>query len=87
METKRLEILTQTCDGFRISEEDFLIRGSGDLFGIRQSGDMVFKVADLKRDYKILLKAKEDSEKFLENESLDNYVNLKNLLYNNFDLD
>jgi len=87
METKRLEILTQTCDGFRISEEDFLIRGSGDLFGIRQSGDMVFKVADLKRDYKILLKAKEDSEKFLENESLDNYINLKNLLYNNFDLD
>lgn len=87
METKRLEILTETCDGFRISEEDFLIRGSGDLFGIRQSGDMVFKVADLKRDYKILLKAKEDSEKFLENEFLDNYVNLKNLLYNNFDLD
>ena len=87
METKRLEILTETCDGFRISEEDFLIRGSGDLFGIRQSGDMVFRVADLKRDYKILLKAKEDSEKFLENKSLDNYVNLKELLYKNFDLD
>ncbi len=65
-ETKRLNVLVETNDGFKISEEDFLIRGSGDLFGIKQSGDMVFKLSDLRKDYKLLLKAKEDSELFLK---------------------
>ena len=65
-ETERLNILTKTNDGFKISEEDFLLRGSGDLFGNKQSGDMVFKLADFKKDYKILLKAKEDSNEFLK---------------------
>jgi len=65
-ETERLNILTLTNDGFKISEEDFLLRGSGDLFGFKQSGDMVFKIADLKKDYNILLKAKEDSEEYLK---------------------
>ena len=64
-ETERLKILTETNDGFKISEEDFLLRGSGDLFGSKQSGDMVMNIADLKRDYNILLRAKEDSEEFL----------------------
>ena len=66
-EKERLNILTETTDGFKVSEEDFLLRGSGDLFGIKQSGDMVFKIADFKKDYKILLKAKEDSNDFLLN--------------------
>ena len=65
-ETKRLEILTKTNDGFKISEEDFKLRGGGDLFGLRQSGDMNFKLADIKQDYDMLLKAKEDSELFLK---------------------
>ena len=65
-EKERLDILTLTTDGFKISEEDFRLRGSGDLFGIRQSGDMSFKFADLKKDYKMLLTAKEDSEEFLK---------------------
>ena len=42
-EKERLDILTLTTDGFKISEEDFRLRGSGDLFGIRQSGDMSFR--------------------------------------------
>lgn len=71
-EKERLNILTTTNDGFKISEEDFLLRGSGDLFGIKQSGDMVFKIADFKKDYKILLKAKEDSEEFLNNGEYEN---------------
>ncbi len=64
-EAKRLDILTHTNDGFKVSEEDFLLRGSGDLFGFRQSGDMNFKLADIKRDYDLMLRAKEDSERFL----------------------
>ena len=68
-DTKRLNIITKTNDGFEISEEDFQIRGHGDLFGTKQSGDMTFKIANLKEDYKILLQAKKDSEKFLTSKS------------------
>ncbi len=67
-ETERLNVLTESNDGFYISEKDFEIRGSGDLFGIRQSGDMVFKIADIHTDMKILLQCKEDSEVFIKNE-------------------
>ena len=75
-ETKRLEILTNTNDGFKVSEEDFKLRGAGDLFGIRQSGDMNFKIADIKTDYELLLQAKEDSAIFLKSEDFDNPENI-----------
>ncbi len=65
-EKERLEVLTRSNDGFYISEQDFLLRGEGDVFGSRQSGDMTFKIANLKRDYKILLQAKQDSEQYLQ---------------------
>ena len=64
-DTERLKVMEKTSNGFEISEEDFRLRGSGDLFGIRQSGDMKFKLANIKRDYKLLLKAKEDSLEYL----------------------
>lgn len=87
-ETERLNILTETNDGFKISEEDFKLRGSGDIFGVKQSGDMSFSIADLKRDYNILLKAKEDSEYFLVNEmkKKENKC-VYDLIKNNFGLD
>ena len=66
-EKERLKIMTETSDGFKISEEDFKLRGSGDLFGNRQSGDMNFKLADIKRDFKMLLSAKEDSLEYINN--------------------
>ena len=66
-DTKRLQILSSTSDGFKLSEEDFKLRGSGDLFGTRQSGDMTFKIADIKEDYKILVQANIDSLVFLNN--------------------
>ena len=65
-ETKRLEVLTKTNDGFKVSEEDFKLRGGGDIFGVRQSGDMNFKLADIKNDYNLLLRTKEDSETFMK---------------------
>ncbi len=71
-DTARLKIMETVDDGFVISEEDFKLRGHGDLFGTKQSGDMSFKIADIKSDYKILLQAKNDSEEYLLNEATDN---------------
>lgn len=64
---ERLMVLEESNDGFYISEKDFAFRGEGDLFGIKQSGDMSFKIADLKRDYHILLVAKKEAEYFMQN--------------------
>lgn len=69
-ETERLDILTKTNDGFLISEEDFKMRGSGDLFGFKQSGEVQFKLADLHRDFKVLKQASVDSENLLKNKDL-----------------
>lgn len=65
-ETERLNILTKTLDGFKISEEDFRLRGGGDIFGVRQSGQIGFNLTDEVKDFNILLRAKEDSEIFLD---------------------
>ncbi len=72
LDTKRLEIMEKTTDGFEISEEDFKLRGHGDLFGTKQSGDMIFKIADLRQDYKILVQAKKDSLEYLLDTDRDN---------------
>ena len=64
-DTERLKVLEKSNDGFYISEQDFLMRKGGDLFGTKQSGDMIFQLADLRRDFKILLQAKKDSEHFV----------------------
>ncbi|MCR5501507.1 MAG: ATP-dependent DNA helicase RecG [Lachnospiraceae bacterium] len=55
-ENKRLEILNHSNDGFEIAKEDLKLRGAGDLFGIRQSGDMPFVLADVYEDSKLILK-------------------------------
>ena len=67
---KRLEIMETVNDGFYIADKDFELRGSGDLFGIRQHGDMIFKIADIRSDMKILLQCKKDSEEFI-NDNID----------------
>ena len=83
-ETKRLKILSDTNDGFKVSEEDFKLRGGGDIFGIRQSGDMNFKLANIKTDYELLLMTKEDSNRFLKSKDFDNpkYKDIKNNVIN-----
>lgn len=65
---KRLQIMEQEHDGFVISEEDFKLRGAGDLFGTKQSGDMVFKIANLRSDYKILSQANKDSMEYIKDD-------------------
>lgn len=74
-DTERLHVMEESNDGFYISEKDFELRGSGDLFGIRQSGDMIFKIADIKTDYKILLQCKKDTEEFILNNIENNFKN------------
>ncbi len=88
-ETKRLEVLTKTNDGFKVSEEDFKLRGGGDIFGIRQSGDMNFKLADIKNDYDLLLKTKEDSENFIKSEEYNDkkYDYIKKIVIQSANLD
>ncbi|MFW5630090.1 MAG: ATP-dependent DNA helicase RecG, partial [Acetivibrio ethanolgignens] len=54
---KRLEIMNQSNDGFFIAGEDLKLRGPGDLFGIRQSGMLEFKMADIFNDAAILKEA------------------------------
>lgn len=65
-DTKRLEVMVKEDDGFKISEADFKLRGHGDLFGTKQSGDMTFKIASIRDDYDILLQAKKDSDEYLK---------------------
>ena len=63
---ERLKVLEESNDGFYITEKDYEMRGEGDLFGVKQSGDMEFKVANLHQDMKILLQAKADSKDFFD---------------------
>ena len=62
---KRLEILKSSNDGFKIAEEDMKLRGPGDFFGVRQSGDIQFRLADIYTDASILKKASDDADKIL----------------------
>ena len=77
-DNERLKVMEESNDGFYISQKDFELRGHGDLFGIKQSGDMNFKIANLKNDYNILLLANEDTKKYIENKEY-----LKNDYYKN----
>lgn len=63
--SRRLEILNKSNDGFYIAGEDLKLRGPGDLFGIRQSGDMEFKIGDIYNDSAILTKASEAADEIL----------------------
>jgi ATP-dependent DNA helicase RecG len=56
--TKRLRIMEKTIDGFKIAEEDMLIRGVGDMLGTRQSGIPRFRVGDIIRDIDLMLRAR-----------------------------
>ena len=71
----RLKVLVDSSDGFYISECDFKQRGGGDIFGLRQSGEQMFKIADIRTDAKILTQANIDSTKFIKENIDDNFSN------------
>lgn len=56
---QRLQALESTSDGFKIAEVDFELRGPGDVLGVRQHGELPLRIADLKRDVKILHEARD----------------------------
>lgn len=72
---ERLEILNKSNDGFFIAGEDLKLRGPGDVFGIRQSGDMDFKLGDIYNDSGTL-KAASDAVKSLEDKEVDQIFDL-----------
>ena len=75
---KRLSVLRRTNDGFEIAEEDLKIRGPGELSGLRQSGFLHLKYADLEKDVSLMSMARDEVETILSNDpgliSLDNSV-------------
>lgn len=80
----RLKILRETEDGFRISEEDMALRGSGDLLGTKQSGMPEFKLASLPEDKEFLFAARDDVKIIINKDpelKSERGMNLRNLLY------
>lgn len=80
---QRLEMMCASNDGFEIARKDLELRGSGDLFGTRQSGLPQFKLADMMRDFAVLEKARQDVADLLADEHFwtsHQYVELRKLL-------
>ena len=82
---KRLDILNKSNDGFKIASEDLKLRGPGDFFGIRQSGEMQFLLADIYQDASVLQQASEEVQDLLatdpelceeENVNLQHYLEI-----------
>ncbi|MCG3419133.1 ATP-dependent DNA helicase RecG [Oceanobacillus jordanicus] len=68
---ERMRIMTETTNGFELSEEDLKLRGPGDFFGRKQSGMPEFKVADMVHDYRALETARNDAQEIIEQGMLD----------------
>ncbi|WP_240732955.1 ATP-dependent DNA helicase RecG [Jeotgalibacillus sp. S-D1] len=66
---ERMKIMTETNDGFVLSEKDLELRGPGDFFGRKQSGLPEFRVADMVHDYRALEVARDDAHKLVESQS------------------
>ncbi|MEK5425562.1 ATP-dependent DNA helicase RecG [Cytobacillus sp. FSL R7-0680] len=66
---ERMRIMTETNDGFVLSEKDLELRGPGDFFGRKQSGLPEFKVADMVHDYRALEVARNDATQLIQTDS------------------
>ncbi|MFC0271257.1 ATP-dependent DNA helicase RecG [Metabacillus herbersteinensis] len=87
---ERMTIMTETNDGFVLSERDLELRGPGDFFGKKQSGMPVFKVADMVHDYRALEVARNDAATLINSAAFweeDIYQNLREYLSNSGILD
>ncbi|SER62217.1 ATP-dependent DNA helicase RecG [Salipaludibacillus aurantiacus] len=80
---ERMSIMTETNDGFELSQRDLELRGPGDFFGVKQSGLPEFKVADLIEDYRVLEVARQDAAKLVQSSAFwtsEDYRNLRETL-------
>ncbi|MFC7320408.1 ATP-dependent DNA helicase RecG [Halobacillus campisalis] len=80
---ERMRIMTETTDGFELSEQDLKLRGPGDFFGRKQSGMPEFKVGDMVHDYRALETARQDAADIISNNALetdDRYKSLKEII-------
>ena len=79
----KLNILNKSNDGFYIASEDLKLRGPGDFFGIRQSGDIGFEIADIYTDAKILKNAEKAVDEFINDgyEFIDKKINDDIVIY------
>lgn len=69
-DNERLNILNSSNDGFRIAEEDLRIRGAGDIFGIRQSGQIEFEIADIYEDSEMIIQISQFIDEIMKNTEL-----------------
>jgi ATP-dependent DNA helicase RecG len=76
---ERMRIMTETNNGFELSEQDLKLRGPGDFFGTKQSGLPDFKVADMIHDYRALETARNDAQEIIELNLLENDVKYEKL--------
>ena len=80
-QSKRLNIMLKSNDGFYIAKEDLKLRGPGDMFGVRQSGEFSFKVADIYQDADELEMASADADEILKKDpALENHQELRSTL-------
>jgi len=87
---ERMKIMTETNDGFVLSERDLELRGPGDFFGKKQSGMPIFKVADMVHDYRALEVARQDATELIQSKAFWNdekYELLRDYLYQSGILD
>jgi ATP-dependent DNA helicase RecG len=78
---KRISAMTETNDGFELSEVDLKLRGPGDLMGTQQSGILEFKIADLVRDQQLLSEARRLAIRIIEADPELENINNKRLKY------
>ncbi|MFD1018135.1 ATP-dependent DNA helicase RecG [Thalassobacillus hwangdonensis] len=82
---ERMRIMTETTDGFELSEQDLKLRGPGDFFGKKQSGMPEFKVGDMVHDYRALETARQDAADALESGQFEQdaeWKEIRDTLYN-----
>ncbi|MDA7025899.1 ATP-dependent DNA helicase RecG [Bacillus sp. CLL-7-23] len=82
---ERMVIMSETTDGFELSEKDLELRGPGDFFGKKQSGVPEFKVADMVHDYRALETARQDATELISSKAFwseDKYTGIREYLQN-----
>lgn len=79
---KRMDIMKNSNDGFYIAEQDLKLRGSGEMFGLRQSGENGLILSDLSEDFQLFKIANQEAKKFINNKDEENKRILKEIMIN-----